>query len=134
MAARPRGPRSHRQAGFTLLETLCALAILSLALLLGMETILQQGRAVRRMESERQAFRALESTLEAVRAGVLPLQTAWMGGIATAVGTPAPPDLRIWLQVSPTPTFGLYEVTLQATYRVERWRYRKELRSMVYRP
>jgi hypothetical protein len=99
-----------------------------------METILQQGRAVQRMESERQAFRALESALEAVRAGVIPMQTTWLGGIATAVGTPAPPDLRIWLQVTPTTTFGLYEVDLLATYRVERWRYRKELRSMVYRP
>jgi len=134
MPARPRRLRRGEPAGFTLLETLLALAILSLALLIGMETILQHGRAVRRMESERQAFRAMESTLEGIRAGAIPPTSTWLGGLTTAVGTPAPPDLRVWVQVTPTTTLGLYQVDLQATYRVERWRYRKELHSLLFRP
>lgn len=127
-------PPRRADSGFTFVEALISLAILTLALLLGVDAFLQQTRVVQRMESERQAFRALESTMEAVRSGVLPLASTWLEGFTTAVGTPAPRDLRIWLQVDPTPTFGLYEVHLQATYKVAGVGQVKNLHSKVYRP
>lgn len=126
------GPR--RDAGFSLIETLVSLAILTLALLLGVDAFLQQTRAVRRMEAQRQAFRALEASMEAVRAGVLPLQSTWLDGFTTAVGTPAPRDLKVWMQVDATLTPFLYEVNLQATYHLDEEVVHKNLHSMVYHP
>ncbi len=63
------GPSKPSQGGFSLLEALIALVLLGVALLMGMELVLQNPRMVRRMDGERQAFRAMESTIESVRAG-----------------------------------------------------------------
>ncbi len=103
-------------------------------MLLGMALVLQNPRIVRRMDSERQAFRAMESTLEAVRAGAIPLQTSLLDGFVTAVGTPAPKDLTIWMQVEPTELAGLFRVSLMARYRIERRTFVKQLRTMVWSP
>jgi hypothetical protein len=52
----------------------------------------------------------------------------------TAVGTPAPRDLTIEMQVVPTTTPGLYEVTLAARYSFARHQFVKRLRTMVWSP
>ena len=128
----PRRPA--RQSGFTLLEVLIALTILGVAMLLGMGLVLQNPRIVRRTDAERQAFRAMESTLEAVRAGAIPLQASQLDAFVTAVGTPAPKGLSIEMEVSPTELPGLFEVTLSARYRVERQSVVKRLRTMIWSP
>jgi prepilin-type N-terminal cleavage/methylation domain-containing protein len=128
----PRGVRSP--SGFSLIEVLIALSLLGVALLLGMELVMQNPRIVRRTDGERQAFRAMESTLEAVRAGVIPLQTSELGGMVTAVGAPAPRDLAISMQVDPAGLPGLYQVTLTARYSVFHQPYRKRLFTMVWSP
>jgi len=68
-----RGPRAS--SGFSLIEVLIALTLLGIALLLGMDLVLQTPRVVRRLDGEREAFRAMESTMEAVRAGVILLKS-----------------------------------------------------------
>jgi prepilin-type N-terminal cleavage/methylation domain-containing protein len=128
----PRGVRCP--SGFSLIEVLIALSLLGVALLLGMELVMQNPRIVRRTDGERQAFRAMESTLEAVRAGVIPLQTSELGGMVTAVGAPAPKDLTISMQVYPAGLPGLYQVTLTARYSVFHQPYRKRLQTMVWSP
>ncbi len=67
----PPGP--GRPNGFTLIEALVALTILGVALLLGMQLLIQTPRIIRRIDAERQAFRALEATLEGVRGGSVSL-------------------------------------------------------------
>src|SRR3954447_16733309 len=133
MALRP-GPSASGQSGFSLLEALVALALLGVALLLGMELLLQNPRVVRRLDGERQAFRALESTLEAVRAGAIPLVTSDLGGFSTAVGSPAPKDLAISMQVDPAGLPGLVQVTLRATYTMDQKKVQKELQTLVWSP
>jgi len=133
MAIRTGSSRSG-QSGFSLLEALVALVLLGVALLLGMELLLQNPRVVRRLDGERQAFRAMESTLEAVRAGAIPLMTSDLGGFSTAVGAPAPKDLAISMQVDPTGLPGLFQITLRATYTADRKKVQKELQSMIWSP
>ena len=132
--ATPSGSAKPGQGGFSLLEALIALVLLGVALLMGMELVLQNPRIVRRMDGERQAFRAMESTLESVRGGAIPLVTADLGGFSTAVGTPAPSDLAISMQVDPTALPGLYQVTLQARYTADKRQVQKELQTMVWSP
>lgn len=122
------------QSGFSLLEALVALVLLGVALLLGMELLLQNPRVVRRLDGERQAFRAMESTLEAVRAGAVPLMTSDLGGFSTAVGSPAPKDLAISMQVDPAGLPGLFQVTLRATYTADQKKVQKELQTMIWSP
>jgi prepilin-type N-terminal cleavage/methylation domain-containing protein len=133
--------RSGRQTGFTLIEVLVALAILSVAMLMGMALMLQNPRIVRRTDAERQAFRAMESTLEAVRGGVIPLQTIppqalTLDDFVTAVGTPVPKDLDLSIEmvVAPTELPGLFDVSLEASYTVEQRKHVKRLRTMVWSP
>jgi prepilin-type N-terminal cleavage/methylation domain-containing protein len=128
------GPSKPGQSGFSLLEALIALVLLGVALLLGMELLLQNPRVVRRLDGERQAFRAMESTLEAVRAGAIPLMTSDLGGFSTAVGSPAPKDLAISMQVDPAGLPGLFQVTLRATYTADQKKVQKELQTMVWSP
>ena len=128
------GPSKPCQSGFSLLEALIALVLLGVALLLGMELLLQNPRIVRRLDGERQAFRAMESTLEAVRAGAIPLTSSDLGRYSTAVGLPAPEDLAISMQVDPAGLPGLFQVTLRATYTVDQRKIQKELQTMVWSP
>jgi prepilin-type N-terminal cleavage/methylation domain-containing protein len=123
-----------RQSGFALIEVLIALVLVGTALLMGMGLVLQNPRIVRRMDGEQQAFRALESTLEAVRAGGIPLQTADLEGFATAVGNPAPKDLAIRMEVESADVPGMFQVTLSARYTVERRQHEKSLQTLVWSP
>ncbi|HKI06616.1 MAG TPA: type II secretion system protein [Thermoanaerobaculia bacterium] len=126
--------RPGRQSGFSLIEVLVALVLVGTALLMGMELALQNPRIVRRTDAERQAFRAMESTLEAVRAGAVPLTTAKLGRFMTAVDSPAPKDLEIAMTVERAGVPGLFEVTLSARYTVERRKFDKRLKTMVWSP
>jgi prepilin-type N-terminal cleavage/methylation domain-containing protein len=98
--------------GFTLVETLVALALLTLALLLGLSLVLQHPRIVRRLDAQREAIHTLEATLELLRARALPLtsQTLRPGG---------PRKLALSIQVTPEgyPP-GLYRVQVRAAYQV----------------
>ena len=127
-------PATRGQRGFTLVEVLIALVLLGVALLMGMELLVQNPRMVRRMDGERQAFRAMESSLEAVRAGAIPLMKQDLGSFVTAVGNPAPKDLAVSMEVAPTGLPGLFRVILHARYSVDRKTVRKTLQTMVWSP
>ena len=123
----------RKQSGFSLVETLIALAILTTALLLGMALVLQHPWVVRRVDAERQAYRAMESTLESVRAGVIPLQSMDLDGFVTAAGRPAPKDLKMSMTVQLQDLPGLYKVTLVATYSIGRQKLEKRVETLVWR-
>ncbi len=119
--------------GFTLLETLVALAILAVALLLTLVLVLNQPRMLSRLDRERQAFRAIEGTLEAVRAGAIPLQPARFENFDFLAGTPAPPDLTLQMDVQPLPAPpGLYQVSVAAHYTLAGKGYDKRVETLVW--
>lgn len=122
--------RAGRPNGFTLIEALISLTVLGIALLLGLALVLQLPRDVRRLDAERQAMRALESTLEAMRAGVLPVQNSELAGFITSAGAPAARDLGITVVVTPTARPGLYQVSLTAHYSVLNSQHKKRIDSL----
>src|SRR5947209_4163260 len=121
--------------GFTLVETLIALALLGVALLLGMALVLSQPRMVRRMESERQAFRAIEGTLEAIRGGAIPLVPAHFDNFAFSAGSPVSSDLTLSMDVRPVPfPPSLFQVSLTAHYSVAGQPFDHRVDTLVWQP
>lgn len=129
----PPGP--GRPNGFTLVEALIALTLLGVALLLGMQLLIQTPRILRRIDAERQAFRALEATLESLRAGGGSFkEDQELTGFFTAAGTKeAPPDLRVTVHAEPAHLPGLFHVTLTARYTVLHVACTKRLETLVWR-
>lgn len=136
-------PGLGRPSGFTLIEALVALTLLGVALLLGMQLLIQTPRIIRRIDVERQAFRALEATLEGVRAGSVSLVNQRLKCFHTAAGTQAPCDLdddlddddylEVLMLVEPTDLPRLHHVTLTARYPVRKVEHKKQLETLVWR-
>lgn len=114
--------------GFTLVETLVALALLTLALLLGLGLVLQHPRIVHRLDAQREAVHLLEATLEALRAGGIPL--------ASQTLPPAGPrKVALSIEVTPASTPpGLYRVQVRAAWQVQGQPKERSVETLVWRP
>ena len=117
-----------RQRGSILVESLVALVLLGVALLMGLPLVFGQPGAVRRLDAQRVALASLDSTLEALRTGALPLQSASYG-----TGTPDDPMIQVDVEPSLSPP-GLYQVTLRAVYQVRDQTFEKRVETLVWRP
>lgn len=125
-----------RGAGFSLIETLVALSLVGVALLLTMSLIFQEPRALRRIAAHEEALRALEVTLEAVRAGsaVPPGREQVALEALYQPEEPAATDLRVWTERDGTLPGGLFHLTLTARYRVGPQRFQRTVETMVWTP
>lgn len=113
--------------GFTLVETVVSLLLLMVALLLGLGLVLEQPRVVRRLEAQRGALAALETTLEALRAGALPFTS---GELPASESWPA----RL-IEITPDDTRpGLYRVRLEVRYSVLGREHQRALESLIWKP
>jgi len=114
--------------GSILVESLVALVLLTVALLMGLPLLFQQPGIVRRLDAQRLALSAMDSTLEALRAGTLPLQPSRYGA-----GTPDDPV--VWVEVEPElRPAGLFHVTLRAVYKVRNQTFERQIETLVWRP
>lgn len=124
----PAAPRPSRQRGSILVESLVALVVLGVALLMGLPLLFAQPGVVRRLDAQRVALAALDSTMEALRTGALPLATAHYG--AGTVDDPV-----VWVDVEPLPRpAGLYQVDLRAVYKVRDRMLERRIETLVWRP
>ena len=120
--------------GFTLLEALVALAVVALALLLGYGFMMRQPRAMQRLDAGDEALRAIEASLETIRAGAIEIES---GFLQPGVAFPTPrkaEDLMVDLEVSATETPGLFAIHLEARYRVGRSIHRRHVETLIWRP
>jgi prepilin-type N-terminal cleavage/methylation domain-containing protein len=116
--------------GFTLVETLVALALLTLALLLGLGLVLQHPRIVRRLDAQREAIHTLEATLEALRAGAIRLDSQTLRPVGSRKI-----DLSIEVKVtSASYPPGLYRVKVRAAWKVEGHLKERSVETLVWRP
>ena len=122
---------SSAQSGFTLIEALLAATILTMALLLGVGLVLQQPRIVRRLDAQREALHAMETALESMRAGALPLQSQRLD--LRAAGDPAGPILWITVEPAGYPP-GLWDVSVRAAWTLEGQIRQSTVETMVWRP
>jgi prepilin-type N-terminal cleavage/methylation domain-containing protein len=136
----PPDDRQRSCGGFSLVEVAISIAILSVALLLGMSLILGQARYVHRLDADHAARTALAATLEAIRSGALPLRAGHFDGgdLAAAFGSTgaagSADGLTIDLDVTPAAPPGLYEVALRARYQIAGQPLERRLGSMVWQP
>ena len=109
-----------------------ALAVLLVALLIGLALLAEQPRIERRLAARQEAVRAVEGVLEGIRAGVVPLQG---GAVPPGVGgggggTP----MLLWMEVTPTDRPGLDDVRVTANYNVLGEEGHWEARTLVWAP
>lgn len=132
----PGRPRRRRVAtGFSLIETLVALAVLTLVLLAGVAAVTHHRRALVRLAAEREATAAVGAVLEGIRAGAVPLSPD--GGPASL----PPPiagirarGLRLWVETRKTPDHGLWEVEVRASYLAVGAPRQRSVKTLVWRP
>lgn len=118
--------RSATQKGFSLVEALIATTIVMIALLMGMGLVAQQPGIQRRLEAQREAIHGLEGTLEALRAGALPLASQRID---------APGDRTIWVDVQPAShPPGLYRISLRVLWRIEGKVRERSIETLIWRP
>jgi type II secretory pathway pseudopilin PulG len=124
-----RRPR-HPHDGFTLIETLVALSVL-FVVLVGLATgLLVARRGSETLREHRQVDRALEASLETLRAGGIALRS---GPVALAGADPGFP-VALQLEVAATATPGLHEVTVHASYLRRGASIERRLTSLVWLP
>ncbi|HEX3128707.1 MAG TPA: prepilin-type N-terminal cleavage/methylation domain-containing protein [Thermoanaerobaculia bacterium] len=115
-------------SGFSLVESLIALLVLSVALLMGLPLIQQQPGIVKRLDAQHVALREIESTVEAMRSGVMPLQSIHLA--------PSPGQPSLWVDVQPETDApaGLYHVTVRALWRIQGKDFEKKVETLIWSP
>ena len=125
-----QGPGDPR--GFSLVEALVALAILALALLLGLGLIFQQKRTILRLEARAEADAALGEALERLRAGSLPPVS---GPVPVTVPAGAAEGLVVMVLITPAePPADLYRGRLLVRYTVAGDSETRAVETMLWRP
>jgi type II secretory pathway pseudopilin PulG len=113
-------------------ETLVALVILTVALLLGLSILTQQPKIQLKLRAHQEAHAALARVLEGLRAGTVPVAS---GAVSPSPVTPIAADgLVVRLTVDPDPDVpGLSRVTAVASYTVRGQLLERRVETLTWR-
>lgn len=115
-----------RERGLALAECMAAVALVGIAILAAASLLAAHPRTVQRLEAQHTMLHQLEATIESVRAGALPLQSAPV--------TVADPRIKVRLTVRAVPqSDGLFEVTATARTTVRGQVLSQSLHTMIRR-
>jgi len=128
----------HRlRQGFSLVESLVALLLVTLALFLTLHLTTIQPRTMKRLRANEAALRAVESSLEMIRGGSIPLiegRTRLVSPIAF-LGDPTVVGLQMTMDVARSSEIeDLYVVTVEARYLVAKQVRVRRIQTMVWGP
>lgn len=122
--------------GFSLVETLVALAVVAVAVVMLAAIVGHEPRALRRIEAHREAYSVLERAIESVRAGSLPV--AGLDGLDPTPWLPPRPaakDLRLEAVTSQYPgRSGLTRIHLTVHYEATGGSFARSLETLHWRP
>lgn len=114
-----------------------ALVLVTLALFLTLHLTSIQPRTMKRLRAHEAALRSLESVMETVRGGSIPLiegRSRWVGSDEGSLdGTAARAQLTIDV-VADSEVDDLYSVTIEARYSIAGRVHVRRLKSLVWRP
>ncbi len=128
-----RAASARHDRGYSLLETLVALALFGIALVVAAHALSAHAVAARRLELRQELVRTAETVLESVRAGVVPLATGPVDlgeEFAPADGAPVASSLR----VDALEPAGLFKVRVRASGRTAHGGLSVTLTTMVWQP
>ena len=119
-------------SGFTLIETVVALAIVGLTLLGVISSIWHYRLASERFDAQRSALRSLEAAHETLRAGAAPLEPGpFTAPLPVDPGGVAP---EIEIEVERTMRPGLRRVVLRCRYPLHGYLHEQAIETLFWRP
>ncbi len=126
-----------RQKGFSLIESLVALLLVTVALFLTLHLTSIQPRTMKRLRANEAALRAVEASIETIRGGSIPLVEGRSKLVAPLAFFPDPAaqNLQMTMDVAPSPGVeDLFLVTVEARYRTAQQVRVRRVQTMVWRP
>ncbi len=125
------------QKGFSLIESLVALLLVTMALFLTLHLITIQPRTMKRLRANEAALRAVESSLETIRGGAIPLtegRTKLAFPVAFVADSSVVGLLMTMDVARSSEVDDLYIVTVEARYLVANQVWVRRVQTMVWRP
>jgi prepilin-type N-terminal cleavage/methylation domain-containing protein len=128
-----RPPNASSQRGYSLLETLVALFVFGLALLVAASAITAQAGLTRRLQVRQQLLQTAEAVLESLRGGVLPLESGRVDLGSEFRGSSREGSHSSVTVIGLEPD-GLYDIEVQTWIRIDGRRQAVVLESLLWRP
>ena len=129
--------KPRKGTGFSLIETLVALLLVSMVLLLALHLTTLQPRTMDRLRTNEAALRAVETALETIRSGQTPMVegTFPLTPPGAYIADPVIGGLKMTIEVTRSPTVDdLYLVAVEARYVVAKQARRRRIETLVWRP
>ena len=121
------------ERGMSLVECVATVALVGIGVMMACALLGLHPRAIEQIDAQTELVRSIEATIEAVRAGELPLTSGAVPRSALPAASTAR-ALSVTLTVSPGGAPGLYRIEVRASGRAVGRRLERRQSSMVWRP
>jgi prepilin-type N-terminal cleavage/methylation domain-containing protein len=129
--ASPERFEGEQEQGFTLLESIIAIALIGTAIIISTALLNTLAISSDHLRIHMGLLHEVETTIEMMRAGLVPLES---GVISTSGGDSMAKDLVVTAIVEPRDIHGLYDVTIRAECHFRSRRISRTLVTAIWRP